>query len=102
MWNFETDVTFEFENTLLVEDRVKVKWTLELEIREWGIKSFIVTVPEQVIRFEERNGDDEIPREIVLKNVNVMYITGEEVSMSFPTIAPSVLTIYKGKIELAF
>jgi hypothetical protein len=99
---FETEVELEFESTLLVKDRVKVKWSLELEVRDWGIKSFIVVVPEQTIHFEEQDGDDHIPREFVLKDVKLLGWEGNYRDLFMMTFAPLSLSVHKGKIRLDF
>lgn len=59
------------------EQQVEIKWTLELNLRSWGIKDFIVDIPEQTISVKicvwDEEGDDFkiVEEDVVLKNVKI-------------------------------
>lgn len=83
--------------------KVDIKWSLELEARSYGIKSFIVTVPEQDIHFsivkEGLGEEDDYPEDITIRLTTVAV--GEPGEWT-GTFAPSALNFYKDKWRLEF
>lgn len=82
----------------------KVKWTLELEMRKYGVQSFIIVVPEQVVtsdvwRYNEET-DEEYQEEvsITIKDVKVDVSSCSMMQGLYPT----KLEIYQGKATLEF
>lgn len=55
---FTSEVEFRDEG----KDRTtkgKIKWCFEMEMREWGVKDFVVSVPEQEVELDWIEEDDE-------------------------------------------
>jgi 5,10-methylene-tetrahydrofolate dehydrogenase/methenyl tetrahydrofolate cyclohydrolase len=83
---------------------VLLEWSLELEVRKFGIKSFIVTVPEQTFEIEftkynERlDEDSRIEETIIVKNV-IVDINATKLQHG---ISPKSLTFYNDKWTLEF
>lgn len=89
--------------------KAKIKWTLDIEAREYGIKGFMVIVPDQKItaeltRYDEETDEEiEFTEEIELKNVKV-YPRGDMELSSFlrSGFAPTELEIYLSRYEVIF
>lgn len=83
--------------------KVQVEWSIDLEMRGWGIKGFGVSVPEQKITvlFTEYNEqlDEDVETEVVLgvKDVEVEFEGGNR-----DILAPLALEFFKGKWKLVF
>jgi hypothetical protein len=83
---------------------VTIKWTLELEMRSWGLKGLYAYVPEQKITLLytvwDESGDNEIDqeKEIILKDVQV-DLDNVEITHG---MAPQTLEFYKGQVALIF
>lgn len=81
-----------------------IKWTLELEIRSYGIKDIMIRVPDQTIttsvwRYDEET-DEEYPEDITieLKDVKVE----NDSSMTHGETFPKKVEIYQGKATVEF
>ena len=102
----EVDVSMMDDNILVGEDflgKITIKWSVEFEMRSWGIKSIYLTVPEQkiILNYERDTEDGFVPesKEILLQNVKVEDPINEE---NFGMIAPHTLEFYDGKVTLQF
>lgn len=106
MENFKTSVNIDisldgYGNHDVETQTVNLTWDLELEMRNYGIKSFIVTVPDQKITvYLNIWGDDEdIEQEIVLDVKDVEIVLD---SKELGSLFPHSLELYKGKWKLVF
>lgn len=80
MYEFTTEVDINIIGSHNIQSgggKTKIKWKLELEMREYGIKSFIITVPDQVVtsdvwRYNEETDEEYAETETIeLKDVDV-------------------------------
>ena len=107
MYEFTTEVDIDIIGSHNIQSgggKTKIKWKLELEMREYGIKSFIITVPDQVVtsdvwRYNEET-DEEYQEEVSVELKDVKIDTG---SMSgLYELSPCKLEVYQGKATLEF
>ncbi|HBI01187.1 MAG TPA: hypothetical protein DDY18_06140 [Flavobacterium sp.] len=105
MHNFKTKVNLELyienlNNYDLVTKEVEVNWNLEFEMRDSGVKSFIITVPEQKINVDinvwGEQEDEQKTLTFKLDNVKIEKNEGREM------IIPSSLEFFKEKWTLVF
>lgn len=80
---------------------VNLRWNLELEMRQYGVKSLIVTVPGQTFTVSlniwgENDGDTEKEIVIDVKDVSV------ENDSDLNSLVPHTLVFYKNKWKLVF
>ena len=85
------------ENLESVNDDVLIKWNLEVECRQWGVKSVYATMPKQEIEVQLQNEDDE---EIEVRKIDVEDVETEDIS-KLP-VRPVELEHIKGKWILKF
>ena len=84
--------------------KAEVKWNFELEMREWGVKSVLVTVPEQIIEIEGEYYSDEdeeycsFTKKVRLAEVEVNL---SEVEWD-KCLQPKWIEQYKGKWTMEF
>jgi hypothetical protein len=104
------------ENQLLGHEDVSfmketaIKWTFELEMREWGVKSVYVSVPDQVINLQyEYFKEESVPGasdDGYVKEEKQVQITDAQVEgldrTGFDSLAPQVLEYRDGKWVLDF
>lgn len=102
---FETEVFIDYEIdgwSTPFREKVFVTWTLELECREYGVKSFIVTAPDQQLSFsvkkDDENGDEQT-KDILLDATNLVTTPPTEFN---GMLAPCSLEFRKGKWVLEF
>ncbi|NJO50841.1 MAG: hypothetical protein HC840_16890 [Leptolyngbyaceae cyanobacterium RM2_2_4] len=97
----------------LITKHVPLKWSLELELREYGVKSFYITVPEQEIELEfEENIYDENDNIVdvryftekftVKQDANTDFNIPEESGRMFSHLYPHEIEIYKSSITVRF
>lgn len=107
MNNFKTQVALDLyidrpsQNFEIETKNMNLRWNLDLEMREYGIKSFIITVPDQTLNVtlriwgEEEDSFEELTLE--LKDVTIEKNEGE-----LGSLVPHTLEFYKGKWKLVF
>jgi hypothetical protein len=83
---------------------IRLKWSLDFELRSWGVKSVYVTVPDQKVllvfdRYDEATDTDvDEEREVLLQNVQVdLDATNWDSGLS-----PHSLEFYEGKVIAHF
>jgi len=98
----ELDLMLDRKDNYSIEtEKLHVKWNVEFEMRSFGIKSVIVTVPEQTIDVEVRVwGDDDDTFEQISFDLKDVEVVRE--SEGFENLIPSKLECYKGKWKLIF
>ena len=80
--------------------KMNILWNLEFETRQYGLRSFIITVPDQQITLSVNVwGDDEDTHEDVTLDIKDVVI---EEPTTFGSIFPKSLEFYKGKWKLVF
>lgn len=96
---FHTKVSVQTDNA--DRGKVEIKWTYQLDTREWGIKSIMPVVPDQTIRVKKKDGEgfETGDEEIHLKNVEVVIYGGESNSIS---LAPETVKVKDGKVKVVF
>lgn len=106
MNTFETQIDLDlmlkgYDNHDVLTEKVNLVWNLELEVRSYGVRSFIVTVPEQTITVTLNMWGDEKDTEMDLtleiKDVEILFNRGAEMNL-----VPSCLEYYQGKWRLVF
>lgn len=120
MYEFETLVDVDYSspktdsenNISLVSKKVKIKWRLELEMRDWGIKCFLTMVDDQKITldFEQDIYDHNdvwidtkyFSREITISDAEVVYSVPEYEENMFSQLAPNELIIEENKTTVRF
>jgi hypothetical protein len=105
MNNFKTNVDlFVFldrtDNHGVESTKFNLRWNLELEMRDYGVKSFIITVPEQTVTIDVtvwgEDGDTVEPLTLEIKNVCIEH------SGRLDQIVPSHLEYIRGQWTLNF
>lgn len=115
MYEFKTDVRLSLLDTppeILTEGRppfdldhralVEIRWSVEFEMREHGIKSIIVSIPPQSIEFEIEREEGEV------YDTEEIRIDLTEVSADLSgrpdhdMLIPSYLEFFKGQWTLVF
>jgi hypothetical protein len=82
--------------------KATIQWLLEIDMREWGVKDFIISVPDQTVLVGWTNFDDEDetppppPEELFLRDAKVTIDT------AFYSLYPTKVSFYKGKWEVIF
>lgn len=80
--------------------KVHITWKLELELRGWGLKYSVISVPEQIIEFYV---DIEDENEAKLLSVNIKDCETDTEAANFDgPVYPRTLQFYKGKWTLIF
>jgi hypothetical protein len=106
MESFKTSVNIDisldgYNNHDVETETVNLTWDLELEMRNYGIKSFIVTVPDQKITvYLNIWGDDEDTEQEIVLDVKDVEIVRD--SKELGSLFPHSLEFYKGKWKLVF
>jgi hypothetical protein len=89
------------ESSSCYRQKVTLKWSVEFEMREWGIKSCIITVPEQEITFEieldERDDFETKTVTVLLKEIHTDV--SDQICLN---LVPRKLEFYRGKWTLSF
>lgn len=85
--------------------KAQVEWHLEMEAREWGVKSFMITVPDQKItlmvdRYNEET-DEEYEEEVTIDVVGCKT-EFDDCKINTTVVAPTRLEKYYDKFELLF
>ena len=110
MYEFDTDTHvsyyFKLEEDAIITKKAKVRWNLEFDIRNWGVKGIHIVVPDQIIVLvydkwdEETDTYVEVEKRIELTNVEVdMY---NDIDCSTLIVAPNELEILETGITLRF
>ena len=106
MNNFKTqvdiDITLDRQDNHDIETKkVNLRWDLELEMRQYGIKSFIITVPDQKINLSVNVwGEDDDSHEDLTLDVKDVIVEIQEGELG--SLIPHTLEFYKGKWKLVF
>lgn len=84
----------------VVTKHVNLRWNLELEMRQYGVKSFIVTVPDQTftVSLNIWGDDEDTEKEIVIDVKDVLVENDSDLN----SLVPHTLSFYKGKWKLIF
>lgn len=86
--------------------QINIAWNLSIESRTYGIKSFVVSVPEQTITTtvtEYDENDEEIHREVVLEIKDVKVVMNQNSSnINSLSMIPNNLEIFGISAELEF
>lgn len=105
MNEFKTQVDLDLmldrkDNYDIETTKMNLRWNLELEMRQYGIKSFIITVPDQTVTIDLNvwNDDNDTQEQITLEIKDVVV----ELSGGSDQLIPSSLEFYKGKWTLNF
>lgn len=103
MMEFETkvDVEMPYEQGVSYKGDATVKWSVEFEVRERGIKDIYIHIPDQtiqVIKVTETEEDD-IEEDVELE---VKDAQADLLAAGFPAIIPDSLEFYNGKWVLIF
>ena len=88
MWHFKSTINSKDIDLAIAGmshpalSNIEIKWTIEPEIREWGVKGLIVHIPDQTISllYETENhlGDSvEVETEIEMQDIQWEYKPGE-------------------------
>ena len=108
--DFESEVSIDVHDDSVLpraaEDiqPITIKWTLEVEMRSWGVKGFYVHVPDQkvmvIYQIWAEDGESILDqeKEITLTNVQV-DLDNVQITHS---IAPQTLDFYKGQAAVIF
>jgi hypothetical protein len=105
MNNFKTKVDLDLSldragNYDVVTEHVNLRWDLEIEMRQYGIKSFIITVPDQTISVDLNVwGDEEDHQEEIKMEIKDVVV---ERNGDFDGLVPRSLEYYKGQWKLVF
>lgn len=92
MYEFETEVQVEQYGvrglTLGYNQKINIKWSLELEMRGWGIKDFVVSAPDQEVTLmkilhEDEDSETEEPITLMLKNIKCDFAPDKGLSPDF-------------------
>lgn len=119
MWDFKTRVKLDYtpkdyedRDVDVITKHVDIKWQLTLEMREWGVKSFYVMIPDQDIEVELEHviyGDDDDIIEttyetvvIKLRDVDYNFDVPEMSENVFSQMAPYELVWDKYFKEIRF
>jgi 5S rRNA maturation endonuclease (ribonuclease M5) len=99
VYDFSSEVEIDYEGS---STKATIKWMVEFDMREWGIKDASVIVPEQtiilLIDVEDENGD-EIEREVTLS----LGGCDIEVDAKYSSVlCPTSIEVYKGKTKVLF
>jgi hypothetical protein len=90
---------------LVRKQEVPIKWSVEYEYRNWGIKGIYPSVPDQkiLVSFERDSGlsYDEFEKEILLKNVQVEIVEPSELHSSIG-LSLGEIEFYGDKITAKF
>lgn len=84
--------------------KIPVKWSIEFEMRSWGIKDIVISVQDQTINFEiERDVDGHVEIEDIeatIKNVNIEVTPKNGFYLS--SIYPQSIEFFRGKWTVNF
>lgn len=103
--NFKTKVDLDLmldrnDNYDVLTKHINLRWDLEFEMRQYGVKSFIITVPDQSITIDLNIwGDDDDTQEELKFDIKDVLI---ERSSTSDSLFPKSLEFYKGKWKLVF
>ena len=88
------------DNHDIVTKKVNLRWNLELDMRQYGIKSFDISVPDQTLTIDVSiwGEDTDIEKEITLDVKDVLVERNGEND----GLVPNTLEFYKGKWKLVF
>jgi len=86
---------------------ISIRWSLELEMREWGVKSTYVSVPDQditlVYQIEKDLGNDDFEYVDQEKTIHLTNVQAEfENARWSHSLVPTALSEYGGKWTLEF
>ena len=103
MMEFETkvDLCMPHESGVSYRGDATVKWSVEFEVRERGIKDIIITIPDQyvhAIKITETE-DDDIEEDVALE---VKDAQADIIAAGLDSIIPDSLEFYNGKWTLIF
>ena len=105
MTDFKTQVDLDVmldrkDNYDIETKKINLRWNLELEMRQYGVKDFIITVPDQTVTIDLNVwGEDTDTQEQVTLEIKDVLV--ERASQSSQLI-PNSLEFYKGKWTLIF
>lgn len=107
MWTFTTEVDMDIIGDHVTEPasgKIDIKWQLDLEMREYGVKSFSITVPDQeitatVTKYNEET-DEEYEEDITVKLENVE--TELNTNGHYDSLYPDRLEIHMNRATLEF
>lgn len=112
---FEADFPFEAYGDLpeirgaysvLHDTKVNLKYQIDMDVRNWGIQSIYVTVPDQEIKFrvEMDEGEEAEVKDVTFKvtKANVVLEMKSDGDKNHVSFMPHELTIHKGKVFVRF
>ena len=89
--------------------KVKIKYSVDIQAKSWGIQSIFVNVPDQEIKFsvEDTSGKEEEDRPLKevsfsIKNAKTVLEMGDASDKSHLSIMPNEVDIHNGKVEVKF
>ena len=110
MYEFQTDVEVSCYDTPkdidFTTQNITIKWNLELDIRNWGVKDCSIAVPDQVITLiferwnEEEDSWEDFEKEVQLKDIKIDC--GDAENIGNIMICPSELEIDESGATLRF
>ena len=97
-------VELEYESTTVVQKKLPLKWSYEIDARSWGIKDITVMVPEQTLNFEIEEDDengDAVGKDMSLKieRPKIEYERSGEHGLA---LYPTKIEVYRGKVTVFF
>ena len=103
MMEFETkvDVEMPYQQGVSYRGDATVKWSVEFEIRERGIKDIVINIPDQKIELIKitETEDEDIEEDVEFEVTNATESIPEGLRSS---IIPVSLELYNGKWVLTF
>jgi hypothetical protein len=101
---FHTDVELSTDDSGSVRGQVKLKWSYEIEARDYGIKGISVIIPEQKIAYtveetDEDGEDVEVEKTLTLANPKVEYEGSSEHGLA---LFPTLIEVWRGKVTVTF
>lgn len=104
--SFKTQVELDIllprtDNHNIETTKMNLRWNLELEVRQYGIKSTIITIPEQKVELSVCVwGDDDDTYENVTLDIKDVII--ERSGTGLDSLIPKKLEYFKNKWTLVF
>lgn len=106
MNSFKTQVDLDLtinrpDNFEIETKKMNLRWNAEFEMRSYGVKSVIITVPDQQVSLDIRVwGDDEDTFETLTLDIKDVIIERQNEGLEF--LIPQTLEFFKGKWKLVF
>lgn len=81
---------------------IELTWNLELEMREYGVKGFVVSVPDQAVNCEVERYDEETDEEITETETIELKDVKVELDEIKGMVVPIRLELWQGRAKLEF